>query len=150
MADGRGGSGGAAVSLLGTFDVLGSAAWGRPTATLRLARLRARLPSGRVGLARTTILGRTRSTTVVGDVSITLRRGLTVWTRWDHRRGVGRVTGTRWDHAWLTVAHHTTSARGREVAARRVVHWAIHVTTRDTSSSGLLHADLVTLSDLAL
>jgi hypothetical protein len=110
------------------------------------------LPSTGTGLTRATILRRARSTTVVGDVPITLRRGLTVGTRWNHARylGVGRVTGTGRDHAWLTIAHHATSTRGREVAARRVVHRTVHVATRDTGSSGLLHADLVALSDLAL
>jgi len=119
---------------------------------LRLAGLRTGRPSTSVGLTRATILRRTRSSTIVGDISITLRRGLTVGTGWNHTRylGVGGVAGTRWDHAWLTVAHHTTSTRGREVAARRVVHWSIHVATGDTGSSGLLHADLVALSDLAL
>jgi hypothetical protein len=104
-------------------------------------------------LTGATILRRTRSATVVRDISVTLRRGLTVGTRWNHTRylGVGRVTGTRRDHAWLTIAYHATSTRGRrEVAARRVVHRTIHIATRYAGSSGLLHADLVTLSDLAL
>ena len=150
MANGWGGSGGTAVSLLGTFGVLGSVARGRSASTWRLPRLRARLPSTRVGLTRPTILGRTRSATVVGDVPITLRRRLAVGTRWNHGGGVLRVTRTWWDHAWLTITHHTTSTRGREVAARRVVHRTVHVATRDASSSGLLHADLVALSNLAL
>jgi len=152
MADGWGRSGGAAISLLGTFGILGSSARGRSAAALRLAGLGARLPSTNIGLAGSTILRRTRSATVVGDVPVTLRRGLTVGTRRNHARylGVGRVTGTRWNHAWLTIAHHTTSTRRREVAARRIVHRTVHVATRDAGSSGLLHADLVTLSNLAL
>jgi hypothetical protein len=152
MANRWGGSGGDTVSLLGTFGVLGSVARGRPTATLWLSGLRAGLPPTSVWLTRATILGRTRSATVVRDVSVTLRRGLTVGTRGDHARylGVGRVTGARWDHTWLTIAHHSTPARGREVTARRVVHRAVHVTARDSGSSGLLHADLVALSDLTL
>ena len=151
MADGWGGSGGTAVALLRTFGVLGSVAWGRSTSTLRLPRLRTRLPSTRVGLTRATVLGRTGSAAVVGDVSITLLRGrLAVGTRWNDGGGVGRVTGARWDHAWLTVTHHTTSTRGREIAARRVVHRTVHVTTRDAGSSCLLHADLVALCNLAL
>jgi len=150
VSNGWGRSGGPAVSLLRAFGILGSVGWGRSTSTWRLPRLRTGLPSTRVGLTRAAVLGRTRSATVIGDVPITLRRSLAVGTRWNHGGGVGRVTRTGWDHAWLTITHHTTSTRGREVTARRVVHRAVHVTTRDTSSSGLLHADLVALSDLAL
>jgi len=150
VANGWGGSGGTAVSLLGTFGVLGSAARGRSPSAWRLSRLRTRLPSTRVGLTRATVLGRTRSATVVGNVPITLRRRLAVGTRWNHGGGVGRVTRTGWWHAWLTVTHHTASTRGWEVAAGRVVHRTVHVATRNASGGGLLHADLVALSDLAL
>jgi hypothetical protein len=101
-------------------------------------------------LTRTTVLRRA-SAAVVGDVSITLGRRLAVGTRLDHGRVGGRVTGTRWDHAWLTIAHHATSSRGREVVsrARREVHRTVHI-ARDASSSSLLHADLVALSNLTL
>ena len=151
MANGWRGSGGSTISLLGAFGVLGSAGRGRPTTTLRLAGLRTR-PSTSVGLTWATILRRTSATVAgIGDVSITLR-GLTVGTRRDHGRhlGVG-VAGTGWGHARLTIAHHTTPARGREVVARtrRVVHRSIHVTGH-ASGSSLLHADLVALSNLTL
>ena len=150
VANGWGWSGGSAISLLRTFGILRSVAWGRTASTWRLPRLRTRLPSTGVGLTRATVLGRTRSAAIVGDVPITLGGRLTVGTRRNHGRGVGRVTGTWWDHARLTVTHHTTSTRRREVAARRVVHRTVHVTTRDASSSSLLHADLVALCDLTL
>ena len=150
MANGWGGSGSATISLLGTFGVLGSVAWRRSTTALRLAGLRTGLPSTNSGLTRTTILGRTRSATVVRGVPITLRR-LAVGARWNHCRYLsGRVTGTGRDHAWLTITHHATSTGGREVTTRGVVHRTVHVATRDAGSSSLLHANLVALSDLAL
>ena len=148
MANGWGGSGNATISLLWTFGVLGSAARGRSATALRLTGLRTGLPSTSVRLTGSTILRRA-SATVVGDVPVTLRRGrLAVRTRLDHGR-VGRVTGARWDHARLTISHHTTSSRGREVIARtrREVHRTVHV-ARDASGSSLLHANLVALSNL--
>ena len=150
MTNRWGGSRGVTIALLGALCVLGSVAGGGSTTALGLTWLRTGLPSTNTRLTRTTILRRTRSATVVGNVTVTL--GLTVGTRENHASYlcVGGVTGAGWGHAWLTIAHHATSARRREVAARRIVHRAVHVATRDTSSSGLLHADLVTLSDLAL
>lgn len=149
MTNGWSGSGGAAISLLRAFRVRGSAAWGRSTPTLRLAGLGTRLPSTGVGLTGTAVLRGTGRTTVVG---VTLRRGLAVGTRRDHsgHLGVGGVAGTRWSHAWLTITHHATSTRGgREVAPRGVIHRTVHITTRDPSSSSLLHTDLIALGDLA-
>ena len=149
MTNGWSGSGGAAISLLRALGVLRSVVRGRPTATLWLAGLWAGLPSSWIGLTGAAILRGTGRTAVVG---ITLGRGLPIWARRHHARYrlVGRVTGTRWNHAWLTIAHHTSSTRGREVASRGIIHRAVHVATRNASGSGLLHANLVALSDLTL
>jgi len=151
MADGWGRSR-STTTTLRTFSVLGPVARRRTPAARGLAGLGTRLPSASVGLAGAAVLRRTGSAAVVGNVSIALRRGLAVGTRWDHTRylRIGRVTRTRRDHARLTIAHHPTSARGREVATRGVVHRTVHIATRDAGGGGLLHADLVTLSDLAL
>ena len=62
------------------------------------------------------------------------------------------ITWARGHHTRLgtSVSHHSTTLWWEATRARRIVEWSIEVTTRDTSSSGLLHADLVALSDLAL
>ena len=151
MANGWSGSRGATISLRRTFGVLGSVAWGRSSGTLWLAGLRTRLPSARVGLTGATVLRGAGRATVAGSVSVALR-GLTIRTRRNHARYllIGRITRTRWDHAWLTIVHHATSAGRREVTTGRIVHWTVHVATRDASGSSLLHTNLVALSDLAL
>ena len=63
---------------------------------------------------------------------------------------IGAVAGAGRHHSGLSVAHHATAALRREARARGVVHGAIDVPTGQSSSSGLLHPDLVALGDLDL
>jgi hypothetical protein len=133
---------------LGSFSILRSVVWRR--SALRLARLRAGLrPSTRVGLTGAAVLRGTGGTTVAGMIRLRRRVG---GTRRHHvRHGVGRVTGPGHAWTWLTISNHATSTRGRVIAtSRRVKHRTVDVATGDTGSSGLLHADLVALGNLAL
>ena len=143
VTNGWSGSGGAAISLLGSFGVLRSV--GRRGSTLRLAGLRTRLPSTRVGRTGAAVLRGTGRSTVGKCMRL-------VVIGCDHARSGGRAKVTiPLGHApRLTISHHAAPTRGREIASRRVIHRAVDITAGDTGSSGLLHADLVALGNLAL
>lgn len=138
VANGRGGSGGVAVSLLGWFGILRSVVWRR--SAWWLTWLRAGLPSTGVGLTRAAVLRGTSTTLVIRLMRLVLLGRYYV-------RGGGRITAPC-SHAWLRIPHSATYTRGMETGVGEK-HLAVYV-ARYAGSSGLLHPHLVALFNLAL
>jgi hypothetical protein len=97
--------------------------------------------------------GSTGVTGVASGRSIALGRNLTVRNggrKTSERLAWRTVRATATNHARLRRISHDTTARTRSVAGARVVHGrTAHVASR-RHAHGLVHAEVVALSDLAL